>query len=105
MTQLKQPVGKKAVVIGGSMTGLLAARVLSDYYAEVIIIERDTFPEEPVPRKGLPQSYQPHLFLARGLDVLENLFPGIYDEMVSAGAHCHELDLWRFVTLAGLLPT
>jgi 2-polyprenyl-6-methoxyphenol hydroxylase-like FAD-dependent oxidoreductase len=105
MTQLKQPPGKKAVVIGGSMAGLLTARVLSDYYAEVIIIERDTFPQEPVPRKGLPQSYQPHLFLARGLDVIENLFPGIYDEMVLAGAQSHELDLWRFVTLAGLLPT
>jgi 2-polyprenyl-6-methoxyphenol hydroxylase-like FAD-dependent oxidoreductase len=96
-------LGKIALIIGGSMAGLLAARVLSDHYEKVVILERDTLPEEPLPRKGLPQSYQPHLFLARGVAIIENLFPGIYNEMVAAGAVGHDQSLWRFVSLAGVI--
>ena len=41
-----------AIVIGGSMAGLMAARVLSDHFAHVTLIERDTFTEGAEPRKG-----------------------------------------------------
>lgn len=32
---------RRAVVIGGSMGGLLAARALSNHFDEVLILERD----------------------------------------------------------------
>ena len=34
-----------AVVIGGSIAGLLAARVLADHFDKVTIVERDAFPK------------------------------------------------------------
>lgn len=75
-----------AIVIGGSMAGLLACRVLSDYFDHVTLIERDRFPEEPAPRKGVPQSYHLHTLLMQGLIILEELFPGLQDELIAAGA-------------------
>src|ERR1043166_1416525 len=47
-----------AVVIGGSMAGLLAARSLCDHFERVTIVERDRFSQGPVPRKGVPQARQ-----------------------------------------------
>ena len=44
-----------AIVVGASMGGLLAARALTDHYASVTVIERDEFPAECEPRKGVPQ--------------------------------------------------
>ena len=44
--------GRHALVLGGSLAGLLAARVLTDHYDRVTIVERDSFPTEPVPRRG-----------------------------------------------------
>lgn len=75
-----------AVVIGGSIAGLLAARVLADYFPKVTIIESDNLPLQPHARKGVPQSVQPHVLLAKGYRILEELFPGIGDELVQAGA-------------------
>ncbi|HZN11668.1 MAG TPA: 2-polyprenyl-6-methoxyphenol hydroxylase-like oxidoreductase, partial [Blastocatellia bacterium] len=39
--------GRQAVVIGGSLAGMLAARVLSRHFARVTIVERDRLPEGP----------------------------------------------------------
>ena len=50
----------KAIVIGGSIAGLLAAQVLSKYFDRVLILERDRFSSSPKPRQGIPQSYHPH---------------------------------------------
>jgi 2-polyprenyl-6-methoxyphenol hydroxylase-like FAD-dependent oxidoreductase len=75
-----------AVVIGGSMAGLLAARVLSDRFEEVTIIERDRLPEEIENRKGVPQGHHVHGLLPRGHMALERLFPGLSGELVSRGA-------------------
>ncbi len=77
---------QRAIVIGGSMAGLLAAGLLADYFANVTIIDRDRFPDEPAFRKGVPQSRHLHVLLARGLDVADRFFPGIDDELVAAGA-------------------
>ena len=76
-------IGEHAVVIGASMGGLLAARALSDFYAAVTVLERDTFPLSDVPRKGVPQGRHAHGLLARGRDVIENFFPGWTDEVVA----------------------
>ncbi len=41
------------------MAGLLAARVLSDHFGRVTIVERDRFPEGVENRKGVPQGSMP----------------------------------------------
>ena len=66
----------RPVVIGASLAGLLAGRVLSESFAEVVLLERDELAEHPTPRKGTPQAVHPHGLLARGQGVLEQLFPG-----------------------------
>jgi 2-polyprenyl-6-methoxyphenol hydroxylase-like FAD-dependent oxidoreductase len=75
-----------AVVIGGSIAGLLTGRVLINHFDKVTIIERDYFPETPEPRKGIPQSTQLHILLTRGQQILENLFPGLRNEIIAQGA-------------------
>jgi 2-polyprenyl-6-methoxyphenol hydroxylase-like FAD-dependent oxidoreductase len=65
-----------AVVIGASVAGLCAARVLSDHFARVIVIERDLLPDAASPRRGVPHGRHLHGLLAGGLAALEQLFPG-----------------------------
>jgi 2-polyprenyl-6-methoxyphenol hydroxylase-like FAD-dependent oxidoreductase len=79
-------LGEHAVVLGASMGGLLAARVLSDFYRTVTVVERDELPDDPADRRGVPQGRHTHALLARGAQVLEELFPGILDELVADGA-------------------
>ncbi|MGO4305870.1 NAD(P)/FAD-dependent oxidoreductase [Cupriavidus sp. RAF12] len=76
-------LGKHAIVIGASMGGLLAARVLSDFYTNVTVLERDAFPAADTPRKGVPQGRHTHGLLARGSAVLEAFFPGYNTEVVA----------------------
>lgn len=78
-------VGERAVVIGASMAGLLAARALSDFYGTVTLLERDGFPASDVPRKGVPQGRHAHGLLARGRSVIEQFFPGWTAEVVASG--------------------
>lgn len=79
-------VGDRAVVLGASMAGLLTARVLSDFFETVTVLERDTLPDEPLNRRGVPQGRHLHALLAGGAKALEELFPGILDELVTDGA-------------------
>jgi 2-polyprenyl-6-methoxyphenol hydroxylase-like FAD-dependent oxidoreductase len=78
-------IGEHAIVIGASMGGLLAARALSDFFDTVTVLERDTFPTDDVPRKGVPQGHHAHGLLARGSQVIEGFFPGWTDEVVASG--------------------
>jgi 2-polyprenyl-6-methoxyphenol hydroxylase-like FAD-dependent oxidoreductase len=75
-----------AVVLGGSLAGLLAARILADHFDHVTLIERDAYKETTEPRKGQPQANHVHGLLVRGCQILEELFPGLQDELVAAGA-------------------
>ncbi len=77
---------RRAVVIGGSLSGLLAARVLTDHFDHVTIIERDQLPATPTFRPGVPQTRHAHLLLVRGRLILEQLFPGLTAELMAAGA-------------------
>ncbi|MEL7234883.1 MAG: FAD-dependent monooxygenase, partial [Chloroflexota bacterium] len=70
-----------AVVIGGSMAGLLTARVLSDHFETVTVIERDQLPQDATYRNGTPQSRHLHLLLAHGETILEGMFPGMGVEL------------------------
>jgi flavin-dependent dehydrogenase len=75
-----------AVVVGGSMAGMLAARVLSDHFDGVTLLERDRFAETPTARKGLPQGRHVHALLERGRGAMERFLPGLTGELVRAGA-------------------
>jgi 2-polyprenyl-6-methoxyphenol hydroxylase-like FAD-dependent oxidoreductase len=79
-------LGEHAVVLGASMGGLLAARVLADFFRTVTVIERDDLPDDPVNRRGVPQGRHVHALLTRGAQILEEFFPGFLDELVAAGA-------------------
>ena len=76
----------KAIVVGGSMGGLLAARVLADFFDEVTIVERDRFPDPGEHRRGAPQGRHTHGLLAAGANVLEELLPGLRQDLLDAGA-------------------
>lgn len=75
-----------AVVIGGSMAGLLAARVLLNHFGRVTVLERDRIPDHPSPRSGVPQAHHVHILLTQGQRILEQLFPGLEAELAAAGA-------------------
>lgn len=79
-------LGERAVVLGASMGGLLAAGVLADFFRTVTVIERDVLPDGPVVRRGVPQGRHVHVLLARGAQLLDELFPGFLNELVATGA-------------------
>jgi 2-polyprenyl-6-methoxyphenol hydroxylase-like FAD-dependent oxidoreductase len=77
---------RHAVVIGGGIGGLCAARVLSERFAHVTVIDRDVFPRDSQHRKGVPQSRHPHALLDGGRRELERLFPGFVEGTRKRGA-------------------
>ena len=79
--------GRHAVVVGGSIGGMLAARVLSDHFDRITLIERDQLPEGTANRPGVPQARHLHFFLKRGLMAVEELFPGVKPDLLAAGSH------------------
>jgi 2-polyprenyl-6-methoxyphenol hydroxylase-like FAD-dependent oxidoreductase len=78
-------LGEHAVVLGASMGGLLAARVLSDTFRRVTVVDRDVLPTESADRRGVPQGRHAHALLSRGAQILEELFPGLLLELVASG--------------------
>ncbi len=78
--------GDRAVVIGAGMGGLLAARVLSERFREVVVLERDVLPPIGEHRRGVPQGRHSHGLLASGGQVLETLFPGLTGRLIAEGA-------------------
>lgn len=90
-------LGETAIVLGASISGLLAARVLSDFYSAVTVVERDILPDGPAIRRGVAQGGLPHLPAARGSQIMDELFPGFIDELVAGGARVwNDGDLSRF---------
>lgn len=75
-----------AIIIGGSIAGLLTARVLSDRFDTVTILERDSLPDAPEVRNGAPQGHHLHALLARGQEAMEELIPGITQDLQNTGA-------------------
>ena len=78
-------ISKHAIVIGASIGGLCAARVLSDFYDRVTVYERDELPEGPANRPAVPQGRHVHLLMARGAQEFDSHFPGLLDDMVASG--------------------
>ena len=73
------------MVIGASIAGLCAARVLSDCYDAVTVYERDELPSAPANRATVPQDRHLHMLMARGAIEFDSLFPGLLKDMVAAG--------------------
>ncbi len=97
---------ERAIVLGGSIAGLLAARVLAETFGEVVVVDRDDLRDDlrdglrdglgddaqaAAPRRGTPQARHIHGLLARGHDALEELFAGLTDELVGQGARVGDM--------------
>jgi 2-polyprenyl-6-methoxyphenol hydroxylase-like FAD-dependent oxidoreductase len=82
---------ERAVVLGGSMAGTLAARVLADCYREVLVVDRDKLLGVRQPRRGAPHTVHAHGLLARGHMIMEELFPGVTDELRDKGVPTYDL--------------
>ena len=72
--------------MGAGMAGLWTTRALSDHFEEVLVLERDHLPEGSEFRSGVPQARQFHSLLLSGLQQMKAWFPGLAEELVSAGA-------------------
>jgi 2-polyprenyl-6-methoxyphenol hydroxylase-like FAD-dependent oxidoreductase len=86
---------RRAVIIGASIGGLLAAEALADSFEEVLLLEKDSLPSTPTERRGVPQGNQPHAIQMRGRSELEALFPGLLQALKDEGAF--EFDPFRHV--------
>lgn len=79
-------LGQQAVVIGGSMAGLMTARVLADYFDHVTILERDHIDDTPTLHKSIPQGHHLHALLLGGQQVLSSLYPDFTEKLHRLGA-------------------
>src|SRR5260370_14415394 len=78
-------VGDQAVGLGASMGGRVGAGVLDDAYQRVTVVDRDLLPKGAADRQGVPQGRHAHALLARGAQILEELFPGLLADLAAAG--------------------
>ncbi|MCX4246528.1 NAD(P)/FAD-dependent oxidoreductase [Paraliomyxa miuraensis] len=87
-----------AVVLGGSMTGMLAAAALARHARRVTVIDRDELDDAPHHRKGTPQDHQAHILLDRGRLAIEHLMPGLFDELLEHGSRRIDFgqELWWY---------
>jgi 2-polyprenyl-6-methoxyphenol hydroxylase-like FAD-dependent oxidoreductase len=79
-------LGRRAVIIGGSLAGLLSARAVADHYEEVVVLERDKLSDTPGPRMSTPQSFHLHVLLKGGENAMDRLAPGFRDAIETSGA-------------------
>jgi 2-polyprenyl-6-methoxyphenol hydroxylase-like FAD-dependent oxidoreductase len=85
------PAESRAVVVGGGMAGLLAARVLAEHHLDVTVLDRDGLEADrgpevgSRPRRGVPQGRHIHALLPRGRQILDELFPDLTARMADAG--------------------
>src|SRR5262245_56400600 len=79
-------LGRRAIIAGGSIAGMLAARALSPHFDEILLIERDEFGTEPAPRPTVPQSAHLHLLLKGGENAIERMLPGFRATIERSGS-------------------
>jgi len=91
-----------AIVLGASMAGLLTARVLSDHFDRVTLVERDAVHSEPESRKGQPQTRHLHGLLAAGLDIMTRYYPDLPEALVAGGALVQDMaEMMQWYTYGG----
>lgn len=88
---MRTPSNGRAVVIGASLAGLLAARALHESFEEVVVLDRDTLPDRPEPRRGVPQSGHVHGLLMRGRQEMDELFDGFSAELIGLGVPARDV--------------
>ena len=81
----KDSIMKHAIVIGGGMAGLIAAAVAARHFENVTVIDKDLLPDDPQPRKAVPQGNHVHALLKSGEMFLSELFPDFREEALLAG--------------------
>ncbi|MFE9202418.1 FAD-dependent oxidoreductase [Micromonospora sp. NPDC007230] len=87
---------KTAVVLGASMAGLFAARVLAETYDTVLVVDRDEVLGVRESRRGAPHTRHAHGLHARGHLIVEELFPGLTAELATAGVPTGDLGEMRW---------
>lgn len=78
-------VGDRAIVLGGGIAGLLAATVLAEAFSQVLVVDRDELDGVAGARRGVPHGRHAHGLVARGQQVFEELYPGLTEELRTAG--------------------
>src|SRR5438093_8055224 len=78
--------GQHAVVIGGSLAGLMTARVLADHFDAVTVLERDHIEDQPALHKSIPQGNHLHGVLMGGLQVMASLYPSFREKLATLGS-------------------
>lgn len=87
-----------AAVVGTGIAGLLAARVLSDFFERVTVLEKDTAPSGPGFRRYTPQGRHFHGLIPGGMRVIQELLPGVADDLRRAGSllpESHQIYYYR----------
>src|SRR3954469_9569901 len=79
-------LGQRAVVVGASVAGLLASRMLSEHFDEVVVLDSDEIEDGPVVHKSVPQGHHLHALLQGGLRVLSSLYPAFTEDLRQLGA-------------------
>jgi flavin-dependent dehydrogenase len=87
MSKTSPTTPNRAIIIGGSIAGMLAAAAIRDHVDSIEIIEAHDLPEGPEPRVGVPQAVHIHLLHTGGAEAIEDLLPGTIDQLLAAGAH------------------
>jgi len=83
---MSELIGDSAVVIGAGMGGLTAAAALSGFFSHITVLDRDDLPAHPAHRPSIAQGRHLHALLGGGLRALDQLYPGIGDDLGSHGA-------------------
>ncbi len=92
--QIKQG---SALIIGASIAGLFAGRILADYFDEVVLIDKEHLDQGPVPRKAVPQGNHLHAILTPTFHMLKRFMPDLIDDLVAGGAHVFDCGKgWKF---------
>ena len=86
MTQRGERLGERALVLGGSLAGLLAARAVAPHFDEVILVDRAAFDGGPAPRMSAPQTFHLHVLLKGGEQAMEALAPGFLARLEASGS-------------------
>jgi 2-polyprenyl-6-methoxyphenol hydroxylase-like FAD-dependent oxidoreductase len=79
-------LGQHAVVIGGSLAGLMTARVLADHFESVTVLERDQIEMGPALHRSIPQGNHLHGLLLAGQQVMTSLYPGFLKKLDELGS-------------------
>ena len=98
-------MSRRVIIIGASIAGMLAAKAMSDFFDEVWLLERDVLSDQPETRSGTAQAHHAHILLNRGLLEMEQIFPGLRQQLLAAGAIVtHATQDWYSLFPMGPLP-